>query len=78
MYADIYQGLEQPDKAIGKLMGSAWLDGTADNSAIIDRLHGLLAKRRGPANNWMPPLNNIYEKRTAQGKTSPTASTIWA
>jgi tetratricopeptide (TPR) repeat protein len=70
VYADIYQGLEQPDKAIGKLMGSAWLDGTADNSAIIDRLHGLLAKKKGARKQLDAALNNIYEKRTAQGKNT--------
>lgn len=60
-YADIYQKLKQPEKAIEKLLPSVFIS-LADNSKVIEELKILLADKKSLKQELDNSLNNIYSK----------------
>jgi len=61
-YADIYQKLEQPDKAIEKLLSTVFIT-LADNSKVIEELKKLLADKKGLKEVLDHSLSKIYSKK---------------
>jgi tetratricopeptide (TPR) repeat protein len=60
-YADIYQKLNQPNKAIEKLLPSVFIT-LADNSTVIKELQKLLADRKNLKKKLDKSLKNIYSR----------------
>jgi tetratricopeptide (TPR) repeat protein len=61
-YADIYQKLNQHDKAIAKLLPTVFITLT-DNSKVIDELKKLLTDKKGLKKELDNSLNQIYSKK---------------
>ena len=61
-YAEIYQKLGQPDKAIEKLLPEVFNTGLADNSKIIDELKKLLNGKRELLEKLDKAIDNVYLK----------------
>lgn len=61
-YADIYQKLGQPDKAIEKLLPQVFNTGLADNSKILTELKKLLAGKRKLPEKLDQAIDNVYLK----------------
>lgn len=61
-YADIYQKLKQPEKAIEKLLPTVLIT-LANNSKVITELKQLLADRKGLKQELDNSLNKIYSKK---------------
>lgn len=61
-YADIYQKLKQPEKAIEKLLPTVFIT-LADNSKVIEELKKLLVDRKGLKKELDNSLNKIYSKK---------------
>lgn len=61
-YADIYQKLGQPDKAIGKLLPQVFDSGLADNSKIIAELEKLLKGKPKLLKKLDKAIDGVYLK----------------
>lgn len=61
-YADIYQKLGQPDKAIGKLLPQVFDSGLADNSKIIAELEKLLKSKPKLLKKLDKAIDGVYLK----------------
>ncbi len=61
-YAEIYEHLGQPDKALGKLLQTVFLDGLTDISKVIDELRKLLSGRESLQQELDAALDAMYEK----------------
>ena len=61
-YADIYQKLGQPDKAIEKLLPQVFETGLADNSKIISELKKLLKGKPKLLKQLEKAINGVYLK----------------
>lgn len=61
-YADIYQKLKQPDKAIEKLLPTVFIT-LADNSKVIEELKTLLAGKKKLIKQLNNSLRKIYTKK---------------
>ena len=61
-YADIYQKLGQPDKAIEKLLPQVFNTGLVDNSKILAELKKLLAGKRKLPEKLDQAIDNVYLK----------------
>jgi len=61
-YNAIYQKLNQPDKAIEKLLPTVFIT-LADNSEVIEELKKLLADRKGLKKELDNSLSKIYSKK---------------
>jgi tetratricopeptide (TPR) repeat protein len=61
-YADIYQKLNQPEKAIEKLLPTVFIT-LADNSEVIEKLKILLTEKKGIKIELDNSLNQIYSKK---------------
>jgi tetratricopeptide (TPR) repeat protein len=62
-YSDIYQKLNQPDKAIESLLPTVFIT-LADNSKVIDELKKLLSDKKNLKKELEESLNKIYSKKT--------------
>ena len=60
-YAEIYQKLKQPEKAIEKLLPAVFIT-LADNSKVIERLEKLLTNKKGLKQELDKSLSKIYPK----------------
>ncbi|KAA2239536.1 tetratricopeptide repeat protein [Chitinophaga agrisoli] len=70
-YADIYQRLKQPEKAINKLLPAVFIT-LENNSAIIDALRQLLKDQTGLKAKLDQSVEEIYPKEIKQGTSSYT------
>ena len=61
-YADIYQKLNQPDKAIEKLLPTVFITRYADNSKVIEELKKLLKNKKGLKKELDKSLAKIYPR----------------
>jgi hypothetical protein len=61
-YADIYQKLKQPEKAIEKLLPTVFIT-LADNLKVIEELKKLLTDKKGLKKKLDNSLNKIYPKK---------------
>jgi len=61
-YGDIYQKLNQPDKAIEKLLPTVFIT-LVDNLKVIEELKKLLADRKGLKQELDNSLSTIYSKK---------------
>lgn len=62
-YAEIFQILNLPDKAIEKLLPTVFLNSLADNSKVIEELKKLLANKKGLKRKLDISLKKIYSKK---------------
>lgn len=60
-YSDIYQKLNQPDKAIEKLLPAVLIT-VADNSKVIEELEKLLSTKKGLKQELDKSLDKIYSR----------------
>lgn len=70
-YSDIYQKLNQPDKAIKSLLPTVFIT-LADNSKVIDELKKLLSNKKNSKNELDESLNKIYSRKTDKANYSFT------
>lgn len=61
-YGDIYQKLNQPDKAIEKLLPTVFIT-LADNSKVLEELEKLLSDKKGLKLELDNSLSKIYSKK---------------
>ena len=61
-YAEIYEHMGQPEKALEKLLQTVFLDGLTNISKVIDELRKLLSGREGLQQELDAALDAIYEK----------------
>jgi tetratricopeptide (TPR) repeat protein len=61
-YADIYQKLNQPEKAIEKLLPTVFIT-LADNSEVIEELKKLFADKKGLKQELDNSLSKMYSKK---------------
>ena len=69
-YADIFQKMELPDKAIEKLLPAVFIS-FEDNTEIINTLRNLLADKKNVKHELDLALNNIYPVRFKNDKYRP-------
>ena len=62
-YAEIYEHLGQPDKALEKLLKTVFLDGLADVSKVIAEIRKLLSGREGLLQELDKAMDAMYEKK---------------
>lgn len=67
-YADIFQKLKQPEKAIEKLLPAIFIT-LANNSKVIEELKKLFANKTGLKQELDNSLNKMYPKKT-QGENN--------
>lgn len=70
-YSDIYQKLNEPDKAIESLLPTVFIT-LADNSKVIDELKNLLSNKKNLKIELEESLNKIYSKKTDKSDYSFT------
>lgn len=61
-YAELYERLGQPDKAIEKLLPEVFNIGLADNSKIISELERLLPAKSGLIKELDKAIEHVYQK----------------
>lgn len=61
-YAQIYEGLGQPDKGIEKLLQTVFLDYLANNRDVLEELQRRLSGREGLLEELDAALDAMYEK----------------
>ncbi len=62
-YAEIYEHMGQPDKALEKLLKTVFLDGLADVSKVIAEIRMLLSGREGLLQELDKAMDAMYEKK---------------
>lgn len=62
-YAEIYEHMGQPDKALEKLLKTVFLDGLADVSKVIAEIRKLLSGREGLLQELDKAMDAMYEKK---------------
>lgn len=62
-YAEIYEHIGQPDKALEKLIQTVFLDGLTDVSKVLAEVRKLLSGREGLLQELDTAMNAMYEKK---------------